>query len=120
MRKLVLALGFSAVALVVAAFAVAASSKNDDLLPNEQHFVDSKSSNTSKGTKGGSAWNMVAVGQNDLAGRASTGTFSSTTAWRTSGAGASSIRRTRACVRKTVASPWWTSTTRAIPCRSPI
>ena len=69
MRKLLLVLGLAAVALMVAAFALAASANNDNLLPNEQHFVDSQSSNTSNGTKGGSAWNMVAVGQNVLAGR---------------------------------------------------
>ncbi len=59
------ALGVLAGALLVAAIAVAASS-NDALLPNEQHFLDSQSSNTSNGVKGGSAWNMVAVGQNDI------------------------------------------------------
>jgi len=65
-RSVVAALGVLAAALLAVAIAVAASTNNDSLLPNEQHFLDSKSSNTSNGTKGGSAFNMVAVGQNDL------------------------------------------------------
>jgi len=58
-----------AAAFAAAAVGIAASSNDDSLLPQEQHFLDSASSNTSNGSKGGSAWNMVAVGQNDLGGR---------------------------------------------------
>jgi hypothetical protein len=69
LRTLMFAAGLAAVALSLGAFALAASDSNDSLLPNERHFKDSGASKTSNGVKGGSAWNMVAVGQNDLSGR---------------------------------------------------
>src|SRR6266511_5678017 len=64
MRRALLTLGLLAVALAVSAFAVAAS--DDQLLPNEQHFLDSSGTTYDNGTKSGSALNMVAVGQNSL------------------------------------------------------
>src|SRR6266545_4313486 len=65
MRRTLIVLGF-ALALAVSAFAGAAS--NDELLPNEQHFLDSSGSN-SNGTKSGSSLNMISVGQNNLSKR---------------------------------------------------
>src|SRR6266511_504396 len=67
MRRALLTLGLLAVALAVSAFAVAAS--DDQLLPNEQHFLDSSGKTYDNGTKSGSALNMVAVGQNALGDR---------------------------------------------------
>jgi hypothetical protein len=67
MRRGLIALGLVAVALAVSALAVAAS--DDELLPNEQHFLDASGKTYDNGTKSGSALNMVAVGQNALADR---------------------------------------------------
>jgi len=67
MRRGLIALGSLAVALAVSALAVGAS--DDQLLPNEQHFLDSSGKTYDNGSKSGSALNMVAVGQNTLADR---------------------------------------------------
>ncbi len=67
MRRALLTLGLLAVALAVSAFAVAGS--DDQLLPNEQHFLDSSGKTYDNGTKSGSALNMVAVGQDALGDR---------------------------------------------------
>lgn len=69
MRKLLITVGLAAACLAAAGLALAGSSGDDTLLPNEQHFLDSQSSGGSNGTKSGSALNMVALGQNDLGGR---------------------------------------------------
>src|SRR6266498_139574 len=60
MRRGLIALGSLAVALAVSALAVGAS--DDQLLPNEQHFLDSSGKTYDNGSKSGSALNMVAVG----------------------------------------------------------
>ncbi len=57
------------VALASTTLALSAAGGDDSLLPNEKHFLDKLSGKTSKGVKGGSAFNMVAVGQNDIGGR---------------------------------------------------
>src|SRR5437773_50067 len=67
MRRVLIALGLAAVVLAATAFPVTAS--NDELLPNEQHFLDSSGKTYPGGTKSGSASNMIAVGQNDLGAR---------------------------------------------------
>jgi len=67
MRRGLIALGLLAVALAVSALAVAAS--DDELLPNEQHFLDSSGKTYNNGTKSGSMLNMVAVGQDSLGDR---------------------------------------------------
>jgi hypothetical protein len=63
MRRLLTMLGLLAVVLAVPAAGVPNSS---ELLPNEQHYF---SSNGNDQPRGGSALNMVAVGQNDLGAR---------------------------------------------------
>jgi hypothetical protein len=67
MRKLMLAFGLAAGALTLAAGALSAQS-GDEQLPADQHR-SSELQQSYNGTKGGSALNMVAVGQNDLGGR---------------------------------------------------
>src|SRR6266542_4342431 len=67
MRRALIALSLAALVLAVAPPSTAAS--NDELLPNEQHFLDSSGKTYSGGTKSGSALNMVAVGQHDLGAR---------------------------------------------------
>ena len=67
MRRILVALGLLAVALSVSALALAGS--DDQLLPNEQHFLDSSGKTYDNGTKSGSALNMDAVGQNALGDR---------------------------------------------------
>jgi hypothetical protein len=61
-------IGFG-LALAVLAAPVLAFAANDDLLPNEQHFLDSSTKTYDGGVKSGSALNMVAVGQNDVGAR---------------------------------------------------
>ncbi len=67
MRRALIVLAMATVALCLPALAFAAT--NDELLPNEQHFLDSSQQTFNNGTKSGSVLNMVAVGQNDLGGR---------------------------------------------------
>src|SRR6266508_6795090 len=64
MRRVLIALSLAALAFAVTPFSTAAP--NDELLPNEQHFLDSSDKTYGGGTKSGSALNMTAVGQNDL------------------------------------------------------
>ncbi len=64
MRRVLIALSLAAMVLAVTAFPVAAS--NDELLPNEQHFLDSSGKTYNGGTKSGSALNMTAISQHDL------------------------------------------------------
>lgn len=66
MRRLVLTAGAVLVALTLATLAVSATGRDDSLLPNEKHFLDKLSDKGSNGVKGGSASNMVAVGQNSI------------------------------------------------------
>jgi len=65
MRKLVLALGLSAFALVFASIGLTAASK-DDLLKDEQHFYEQSQKTYDGGSKAGSAWNMEVVGHDNL------------------------------------------------------
>src|SRR6266542_1610322 len=67
MRRALIALSLAALVLAVTPLSVAAP--NDELLPNEQHFLDSSGKTYGGGTKSGSALNMVAVGQHDLGAR---------------------------------------------------
>src|SRR6266566_7445412 len=67
MPRMLIVAGMAALALVGSTLPVAAST--EDLLPTEQHFLDSSGKSYENGTKSGSALNMVAVGQNDLGGR---------------------------------------------------
>ncbi len=70
MRKFgVLAALAAAVGLIFAAVALTAPSNGDELLKDEKHFLERSNKTYEGGNKGGSAWNMVVVGQNDLAGR---------------------------------------------------
>jgi hypothetical protein len=65
MRKLVLALGLSAIALAFASIGLTAASK-DDLLKDEKHFYEQSQKTYDGGSKAGSAWNMEVVGHNNL------------------------------------------------------
>src|SRR6266540_2896538 len=64
MRRVLIALSLAALVLAVTPLSTAAP--NDELLPNEQHFLDASGKTYDGGTKSGSALNMIAVGQNDL------------------------------------------------------
>ncbi|MEP6978676.1 MAG: hypothetical protein ABI948_11550 [Thermoleophilia bacterium] len=67
MHKLILAAGAAAVAAIIAGVALAAG--GSDLLKDEQHFYTQSQKTFDGGNKGGSFWNMMAVGHNDLGGR---------------------------------------------------
>lgn len=68
MKRLTFALGVLAAALMLVV-PVSAATSDDELLPNEKHFLDSQANGYGNGTKGGSALNMVSVGQNNLGDR---------------------------------------------------
>jgi hypothetical protein len=70
MRKLWLAAGLiAAAALTFAAVALTAPSNDDELLKDEQHFLQQSNKTYSGGKKAAQAENMEVVGQNDLGGR---------------------------------------------------
>ncbi len=65
MRKLLVALGLTVVALVFASVGITAAS-SDDLLKDEKHFYDQSQKTYDGGSKAGSAWNMELVGHHNL------------------------------------------------------
>jgi hypothetical protein len=67
LRKFLLAVGAVTAALAITTLVVLSST--DELLPNEQHFLDNSTKTYNGGTKSGSALNMRAVGQHDLGAR---------------------------------------------------
>jgi hypothetical protein len=69
MRRLVVGLALAAAALTFTAVAATAPTNDDELLMDEKHFLEQSNKTYSGGNKGGSAWNMVAVGHNSLGDR---------------------------------------------------
>jgi hypothetical protein len=69
MKRVIVALGLTATALVLAASAASAPSNDDELLKDEKHFLAQSNKSYTGGSKAGSAWNMEVVAHNDLGGR---------------------------------------------------
>jgi hypothetical protein len=69
MKRVIVALGLVAAALTLAAVAASAPSNDDELLKDEKHFLEQSNKTFEGGNRGGSAWNMVAVGHNSLGNR---------------------------------------------------
>jgi len=69
MRRIWPVLALAATALVVTGVALTSPASYDDLLKSEKHYAAQSQQTYEGGNKGGSAWNMVAVGQTDLGGR---------------------------------------------------
>jgi hypothetical protein len=63
-----IALGTAAV-LALSGLAIAAPTNDDELLKHEKHLLEQSQKKYEGGNRAGSAWNMEAVGQNDLGGR---------------------------------------------------
>ena len=69
MRKALIATVSAAAALALAAAALTAATNSDELLKDEQHFLQQSQKTFNGGSKAGSALNMAVVGTNDLGGR---------------------------------------------------
>ena len=70
MRRLSLIVALGVGAALMFALAVGAAPSNDDeLLKDEKHFLEQSNKTYNGGNKGGSVWNMVAVGHNTLGDR---------------------------------------------------
>jgi hypothetical protein len=69
MRRFSIVFGLVVAMLVFAAAALTAPSNEDELLKDEQHFLQQSNKNYDGGSKAGSALNMEAVGHSDLGGR---------------------------------------------------
>ena len=63
MRRIWPVLALAATALVVTGVALTSPASYDDLLKSEKHYAAQSEKTYEGGNKGGSAWNMVAVGK---------------------------------------------------------
>ena len=63
MRRLVVGLALAAAALTFTTVAATAPTNDDELLKDEKHFLEQSNKTYTGGNKGGSALNMIAVGE---------------------------------------------------------